>query len=70
MESYKFWKRYHADRQEFKYRIILYTLSYILGYNEGILGANANMEVDNTPDLEVNNSLTGRCRLPISNVGV
>lgn len=45
----------HPDHQEFKYRL----RSYILGYNEGILGTNANVEVDNTPDLDLQNSLTG-----------
>lgn len=47
----------HPDRQEFKYRL----RSYILGYNEGILSTNANIEADNTPDLEHGNcSLTGK----------
>lgn len=46
----------HPDRQEFKYRL----RSYILGYNEGILSRHANVEIDNTPDLEdIHNSLTG-----------
>lgn len=46
----------HPDRQEFKYRL----RSYILGYNEGVLCKNANVEVDDTPDLDVHNSLTGK----------
>lgn len=47
----------HPDRQEFKYRL----RSYILGYNEGVLSSNANVEIDNTPDLEnIHSSLTGK----------
>ena len=48
----------------------IYSGLFILGYNEGILCANANMKVDNTPDLELHNSLTGKSRFSISNVGV
>lgn len=48
----------HPDRQEFKYRL----RSYILGYNEGILGSHGNVEVDNTPDLNGHNSLTGEIK--------
>lgn len=48
----------HPDREEFKYRL----RSYLMGSNEGILGSNANVEVDNTPDLDVDNSLTGKLK--------
>lgn len=45
----------HPDRQSFKYRL----RSYILGYNEGVLSDEANVSVDDTPDLESSKSLTG-----------
>ncbi|XP_036322478.1 uncharacterized protein LOC118736512 [Rhagoletis pomonella] len=46
----------HPDRQEFKYSL----RSYILGFNEGALSDDANVSIDDTPDLELeSNSLTG-----------
>lgn len=46
----------HPDRQEFKYRL----RSYILGHNEGAISENANVAIDDTPDLVTSEStLTG-----------
>jgi len=38
----------HPDRQEFKYRL----RSYLLGRNEGVMSTNANVEADDTPDIQ------------------
>lgn len=46
----------HPDQLEFKYRL----RSYILGRNEGVISDAANVENDDTPDLERSEkSLTG-----------
>lgn len=46
----------HPDRQEFKYRM----RSYLLGCNKGVLSTAANVEEDDTQDLDrTHNSLTG-----------
>ena len=58
INGHKCWKANHPDHQEFKYRL----WSYILDYKGGILSANTNLEIDNTSDLELNYSLTGKCR--------
>ncbi|XP_036339801.1 uncharacterized protein LOC118749141 [Rhagoletis pomonella] len=40
---------YHPDQQEFKYRLRL----YLLGHNKGVLSDSANVEEDDTPDIEI-----------------
>lgn len=39
----------HPDQQEFKYRLRL----YLLGHNKGVISDSANVEEDDTPDLEM-----------------
>lgn len=52
----------HPDPLEFKYRL----RSYILGRNEGSLSAAGNVEIDNTPDVEVAEALlSGQCLIKL-----
>lgn len=47
----------HPDQIQFKYRL----RSYIMGRNDGVISDAANVEVDDTPDLECSETpLTGR----------
>lgn len=47
----------HPDQEEFRFRL----RSYILGRNDGVMSHAANVEVDDTPDLErTQKSLTGK----------
>lgn len=47
----------HPDQEEFRFRL----RSYILGRNEGVISNSANVEVDDTPDLDRSEKpLTGK----------
>lgn len=55
----------HPDQLEFKYRL----RSYILGRNHGVISDAANVESDDTPDMEnLQKPLTGNFKNNVKNI--